>query len=99
MIEETGMSILERYRAYGDAFVESYEDAVYDGNGPECANGRDTLTMRWAVTDTKAGVPAPIISGVDAAVFESDQVARLRDGFDTTAEKTMAVWMPAHGGS
>jgi hypothetical protein len=137
MIEETGMSILERYRAYADAFVESYEDAVYDHRSPEDANGRDAviarciaklkggmdgfdraltlkrrapdfetptvdvdmLTMRWAVTDTKAGAPAPIISGVDAAVFESDQVARLRDGFDTTAEKTMALFMPAHGGS
>ena len=99
MIEETGMSILERYRAYANAFEESYEDAVYDESGPEDANRRDAVTMRWAVTDTKAGAPAPIISGVDAAVFESDQVARLRDGFDTTAEKTMALFMPAHGGS
>jgi hypothetical protein len=99
MIEETGMSILERYRAYAEGFEESCEDAVYDGNGPECANGRDTLTMRWAVTGTKAGAPDLIISGVETAVFEGVTIARLRDGFDAAAEKTMALWMPAHGGS
>ena len=98
MIEETGMSILERYRAYADAFEESCEDAVYE-SGPECANGRDTLTMRWAVTGTKAGAPDLIISGVETAVFEGVTIARLRDGFDAAAEKTMALWMPAHGGS
>jgi hypothetical protein len=99
MIEESGMSILERYRAYANAFEESYEDAVYDESGPEDANRRDAVTMRWAVTDTKAGAPDPIISGVETAVFEGVQIARLRDGFDTAAEKTMALWMPAHGGS
>ena len=92
------MSILERYRAYADAFEESCEDAVYE-SGLEDAKRRDTLTMRWVVTDTKAGAPNLIISGVETAVFEGVQIARLRDGFDAAAEKTMALWMPAHGGS
>lgn len=87
------MSILERHQAYAGAFEEGYEDAVYDESGLEYANRRDTLT------GTKAVAPAPIISGVETAVFEGDPIARPRDGFDTAAEKTMALWMPAHGGS
>jgi hypothetical protein len=134
------MSILERFRAYADAFEQSYEDddwsrieqyftedAVYEGE-PD-AVGRDavlaklkggvdgfdrtmdsrapdfqapavdgdTLTMRWAVTYTKAGVPDLAISGLETAVFQGDRIARLRDDFDPEAQKAMGEWMAKHG--
>jgi len=63
--EETGMSILDRYKAYADAFEESYEDddwsrieqyftedAVYEGD-PEDACGRDAVLEKL-----KGGVDA-----------------------------------------
>ena len=134
------MSILDRYRAYADAFEESYvdddwsrvapffaEQAVYEGD-PD-ARGRDavlaklkngvdsfdrrmdsrtpdfqtpsvtgeTLTMKWKVTYTKGGLPDLVISGVETAVFEGDQIALLRDTFDPEAQKALEQWMAEHG--
>ena len=135
------MSILDRYRAYADAFEESYvdddwsriepyftENAVYEGE-PEDARGReavlaklkngvdnfdrrmdsrspdfqtptvegDTLTMKWTVTYTKAGLPDLVIAGVETAVFEGDRIALLRDTFDPAAQKRFEQWMTQHG--
>ena len=135
------MSILDRYRAYADAFEESYvdddwsriepfftENAVYEGE-PQDARGReavlaklkngidafdrrmdsrspdfetptvdgDTLTMKWTVTYTKAGLPDLAISGVETAVFEGDRIALLRDVFDPAAQKRLGEWMAKHG--
>ena len=134
------MSILDRYRAYAEAFEESLvdddwsriepyftENAVYEGE-PD-ARGRDvvlaklknsvdaldrrmdsrtpdfqtptvdgdTLTMKWKVTYTKAGLPDLVISGVEVAVFEGDRIALLRDEFDPEAQKAMGEWMARHG--
>lgn len=134
------MGILDRFRAYADAFEETYvdddwsriepfftEDAVYDADGE--ARGRaavltklksgidafdrrmdrrvpefetptvdgQTLTMRWKVTYTKAGLPDLEISGVEIAQFEGERIAHLRDVFDPGAQKTMERWMAAHG--
>ena len=134
------MSIAERYKAYADAFEETYEDddwsriepyftesAVYEGDPDE--HGReavlaklkggvdafdrrmdsrtpdfqtptvkgDTLTMKWRVTYTKSGAPDLVISGVETAVFEGDQIASLRDTFDPEAEQGMQKWMAEHG--
>jgi hypothetical protein len=57
----------------------------------------DTLTMKWTVTYTKAGLPDLVISGVETAVFEGDRIARLRDDFDPAAQKAMGEWMAKHG--
>jgi ketosteroid isomerase-like protein len=136
------MSILDRYRAYADAFEESFddddwsrieayftEDAVYEGD-PD-ARGRDavlaklkggvdafdrrmdsrtpdfqtptvqgdTLSMKWKVTYTKAGLPDLSISGVETAIFEGDRIKLLRDTFDPEAQKALEQWMANHGAS
>jgi hypothetical protein len=134
------MSILDRYRAYADAFEESYvdddwsriapffaEQAVYEGdpdargrdavlaklkNGVDSFDRRmdsrtpdfqtpsvagDTLTMKWKVTYTKAGLPDLVISGVETAVFEGDRITLLRDTFDPEAQKALEQWMAQHG--
>ena len=57
----------------------------------------DTLTMKWKVTYTKAGLPDLVISGVEVAVFEGDRIALLRDEFDPEAQKAMGEWMAQHG--
>jgi hypothetical protein len=57
----------------------------------------DTLTMRWKVTYTKAGLPDLVISGVETAVYEGDQIALLRDSFDPEAQKALEQWMARHG--
>ncbi|MCP5056187.1 MAG: nuclear transport factor 2 family protein [bacterium] len=59
----------------------------------------DTLTMKWAVTYTKAGKPDLVISGIETAVFEGDRIKLLRDDFDPEAQKGMGEWMAAHGAS
>lgn len=134
------MSILDRYRAYADAFEESFVDddwsrvapffakhAVYEGdpdargrdavlaklkNGVDGFDRRmdsrtpdfqtpsvegDTLTMKWKVTYTKSGLPDLVISGLETAVFEGDQIALLRDSFDPEAQKALEQWMAQHG--
>lgn len=93
------MSILERHGAYADAFVESWEDAVRapDFETPTVDGVR--LTICWGRTDRQAAAPAPMISVVDTAVLEAQQLVRLRDGFDTAAETLMAARMPVDGGS
>ena len=57
----------------------------------------DTLTLRFAVTYEKAGVPDLKISGIETAVFVGDRIARLRDQIDPEAEKAMEAWMAKHG--
>lgn len=57
----------------------------------------DTLTMKWEVTYTKAGLPDLVISGIETAVFEGDRIAHLRDDFDPAAQKAMGEWMAKHG--
>jgi ketosteroid isomerase-like protein len=136
------MSIQDRYRAYADAFEESFvdddwsrieayftEDAVYEGdpdargrdavlaklkNGVDNFDRRmdsrtpdfqtptvqgDTLSMKWKVTYTKAGLPDLAISGVETAIFEGDRIKLLRDTFDPEAQKALEQWMAKHGAS
>jgi hypothetical protein len=57
----------------------------------------DTLTMKWKVVYTKAGVPDLVISGTETAVFEGDRIALLRDTLDPASEKAIGEWMAAHG--
>ncbi len=57
----------------------------------------DTLTMKWTVTSTKAGLPDLVIAGVETAVFEGDRIALLRDTFDPAAQKRFEQWMTQHG--
>jgi len=77
-------------------------DRKMDSRTPEFqtpAVDGDTLTMRWAVTYAKAGVPDLVISGLETAVFRGDRIARLRDDLDPEAARAMGAWMAAHGAS
>ena len=136
------MNILDRFKAYADAFEESYadddwsrieqyftENAVYEGD-PNDAEEReavlaklkgsvdsldrtmdsrtadfsaptqdgDVVRFNWKMTFTKAGAPDLIISAVEFATFEGDQIARLRDSFDPDATKRIEEWMAANAG-
>ena len=71
-----------------DSRTPDFQTPTVDGN---------TLTMKWKVTYTKAGRPDLVISGVETAIFEGDQIALLRDEFDPEAQKAMEQWMAAHG--
>lgn len=57
----------------------------------------DTLTMLSLVTYTKAGLPDLVISGVQAAVFSGDRIARLSDGLDPGRQEAVDRWMADHG--
>ena len=71
-----------------DSRTPDFQQPTVDGN---------TLTMKWQVTYTKAGRPDLVISGVETALFEGDQIALLRDKFDPEAEQGMQKWMAEHG--
>ena len=71
-----------------DSRTPDFQQPTVDGN---------TLTMKWQVTYTKAGRPDLVISGVETALFEGDQIALLRDKFDPEAEQAMQKWMAEHG--
>ena len=57
----------------------------------------DTLTMRWSVTYTKAGLPDVVISGVQTVVFAGDRIARLSDRLDPGRQEALERWMAEHG--
>jgi len=71
-----------------DSRTPDFETPKVDGN---------TLTMKWKVTYTKAGLPDLVISGTETALFKGDRIASLRDDFDPKAQQTMATWMKQHG--
>jgi hypothetical protein len=101
------MSILDRYRAYADAFERSYEDddwshiepfftenASYTAGEP---HAHSTVTTKWRGTYTKAGLPDLVISGVEEASFEGDRIVLLSGTFDPEAQKALGQWMAQHG--
>ena len=71
-----------------DSRTPDFQPATLDGN---------TISMKWQVTYTKAGLPDLVISGVETAVFEGEEIVLLRDTFDPEAQKNMQEWMAAHG--
>ncbi len=88
-------AVITKLKGGLDGFDRKMDSRTPDFQQPEVKG--DTLTMRWAVTYTKAGAPDLVISGLETAVFEGDRIARLRDDFDPEAEKGMGEWMAAHG--
>ena len=71
-----------------DSRTPRFEPPTVDG---------DTLTMRWLVTYTKAGLPDLVISGLQTAVFSGDRIARLSDLLDPGRQEALDRWMAEHG--
>ena len=71
-----------------DERLPEFQPPTVDGN---------TLTMTGKVTYKKAGAPNLVLSGVETAQFEGDQIASLRDDMDPGVEKGIGDWMAAHG--
>lgn len=88
-------AVLKKLKGGVDAFDRAMDSRTLSIEAPSVAD--DTLRVRWTVTYTKSGCPDLVISGVEVATFEGDRIARLRDEFDATAEKTLGEWMAAHG--
>ena len=57
------------------------------------------LKMKWTVTYTKEGLPDLILSGIEKAVFEGDQIKLLRDDLDPEARENLNSWMESYGES
>ena len=90
-------AVLAKLKGGVDAFDRNMDSRTPEFQTPTVDG--DTLTMKWAVTYTKAGKPDLVISGVETAVFEGDRIKSLRDDFDPAAQKAMGEWMAAHGAS
>jgi hypothetical protein len=90
-------AVLAKLKGGVDAFDRKMDSRAPDFQTPTVDG--DTLTMKWAVSYRKAGKPDLVISGTEVAVFEGDQIARLRDDFDPAATKALGEWMAAHGAS
>ena len=88
-------AVLAKLKAGVDAFDRNMDSRTPDFHTPTVDG--DTVRMTWSVTYTKAGAPDLVISGVEFATFERDQIARLRDDFDPAGQKTMEEWMAAYG--
>jgi ketosteroid isomerase-like protein len=88
-------AVLAKLKTGVDNFDRRMDSRAPDFQSPT-VNG-DTLTMKWSVTYTKAGLPDLVISGAETAVFEGERIARLRDEFDPAAQKAMGEWMAKHG--
>jgi len=88
-------AVLAKLKTGVDNFDRRMDSRAPDFQTPTVSG--DTLTMRWAVTYTKAGLPDLVISGVETAVFEGDRIARLTDEFDPEAQKALGEWMAKHG--
>ena len=81
---------LDNFDRKMDSRTPSFQRPTVAGN---------TLTMKWKVTYSKAGLPDLVISGVETAEFEGDRMVRLRDDFDPGAQTAMTDWMAKHGAS
>ena len=90
-------AVLAKLKGGVDAFDRNMDSREPDFQTPTVDG--DTLTMKWTVTYRKADKPDLVISGVETAIFEGDQIARLRDDFDPEATKRMGEWMAEHGAS
>ncbi len=88
-------SVLAKLKNGVDNFDRRMDSRTPDFQTPTVDD--NTLTMKWTVTYTKAGLPDLVISGVETAVFEGDRIALLRDEFDPEAQKAMEQWMAEHG--
>jgi hypothetical protein len=87
--------VLAKLKNGVDGFDRRMDSRTPDFETPSVEG--DTLTMRWKVTYAKSGLPDLVISGVETAVFEGDQIALLRDSFDPEAQKALEQWMAQHG--
>ena len=88
-------AVLAKLKASVDAFDRRMDSRTPDFETPTVDG--DTLTMKWAVTYTKADLPDLVISGVETAVFQGDRIQHLSAEFDPEAQKNMGEWMAAHG--
>ena len=89
-------AVLAKLKGGVDGFDRRMDTRTPDFETPTVAG--DTLTMKWAVTYTKANCPDLTISGTETAVFEGSRIAHLRDDFDPGVQDTMGAWMAEHGG-
>jgi hypothetical protein len=88
-------AVLAKLKSGVDGFDRRMDSRTPDFQRPTVAG--NTITMKWAVRYTKAGLPDLVISGTETAVFEGDRIARLRDDFDPEAQAAMGEWMSKHG--
>jgi hypothetical protein len=87
--------VLAKLKSGVDSFDRRMDSRTPDFQTPTVEG--DTLSMKWKVTYTKAGLPDLVISGVETAVFAGDRIALLRDTFDPQAQKALEQWMAEHG--
>ena len=67
-----------------DSRTPDFETPTVDG---------DTVTMKWKVAYAKRGHPDLVTFGVETAVFEGQEIARLQD----LSDKAMQEWLAEHG--
>ena len=88
-------AVLDRLKGGVDGFDRRMDTRTLDFDPPQVEG--DTVTIKWRVRYTKAGLPDLHISGIETATFEGDQIARLVDIFDPEAQKNMEQWTAQHG--
>jgi hypothetical protein len=89
-------AVLAKLKAGVDSFDRNMDSRTPDFDAPTVDG--NTLRMKWSVSYAKTGAPDLVISGIEIATFEGDQIARLRDDLDPEAQKGMNEWMAAHAG-
>lgn len=88
-------AVLAKLKNGVDAFDRRMDSRTPDFQTPTVDG--DTLTMKWKVTYTKAGLPDLVLSGLETAIFRGDRIKLLRDTFDPAAQKALEEWMGRHG--
>ena len=90
-------AIMTRFKNALDGFDRRMDKRILNFDTPT-AEG-NTVTVNWTVTFQKAGIPDLVMKGRETAVFEGDQIARLRDDLSPETEESMGLWMAEHGAS
>ena len=88
-------AVLDKLKAGVDRLDRLMDSRTPDFQQPTVEGG--TVSMKWKVTYTKAGLPDLVISGIEIAVFDGERIARLRDVLDPEAQQAIAKWMGEHG--
>ena len=88
-------AVLMKLKNGVDNFDRRMDSRTPDFQTPQVTGS--TLTMKWKVSYTKAGLPKLVMSGTETAVFKGDCIAILRDDFDPSAQQALGDWMKQHG--
>ena len=91
-------AVLEYLRNDVESLDRRFDSRAFVGE-PDISGDDDEVTMRFTISYRKEGAPDLVISGVEAARFQDNQIQQMEDVFDEETLAAFTAWMETHGAS